>query len=110
VVAFLEPKTPLVGEAVRGAGVEITRQFASHVIGSAIVLEGSGFWAARFINVLTKILLVTEVKIPQRVFSGMHEAAPWLATEAGGSETELLRAVAIVRGRMHEHTEFRRAG
>ncbi|MEZ4225592.1 MAG: hypothetical protein R3B13_31860 [Polyangiaceae bacterium] len=68
---------PVAGHAARKRAAEMLARHAERVASVAIVLEGTGFWAASIRSVFTSIAFLLRPPFAWRVFSSAESASMW---------------------------------
>jgi len=87
------PGVPPPDEILRRAIASLHREIGAAGAGAALVHEGEGFVAASIRAIATSIHLLNPQPFPLRVFSGVTEAAGWLAMVTEHDLGTLLRTV-----------------
>jgi hypothetical protein len=80
---------------------------SQHIANFAYVVEGTGFGAAAMRSALSLISLAARYPFPQRVFSSVEAAAPWILNTAdagrfGMDAASLIAAAALMRGQVRQ--------
>jgi len=104
-LTIVEPNAPVPTPDVRKAMALMLTKWASRLLVSAVVHEGTGFRAAMVRSVVIGVAMLTKLPFRHKVFSTIDEAARWFAATsataaAWGGEKPLVDAVAEVRARV----------
>jgi hypothetical protein len=65
----------------RAAFVQVIADVGDHLACAAVVLEGSGFWAATLRSVITGIRMLSPGKFPMKFHESIEEVPRWLPKE-----------------------------
>lgn len=103
-VSLVVNRAPLPTHEARRVIHEVTRRYEKHIVCSATVIEGTGFWASAIRSLVTSLHLVGRWSFDLKTFSDIDALSEWLApihTRAVGTSvesTELAGALAWVLG------------
>jgi len=78
-VTVIEPTTPVVGARERELGLRLYQETIPHVVATAYVIEGTGFFAAAVRGVIATTRLVLRPPFPMQPFARVDDAARWIA-------------------------------
>jgi hypothetical protein len=90
-VTVIEPTTPSVGSEGRELGLRLYRETAPHLVATAYVIEGSGFFAAAVRGVIATTRLILRPPFPMQPFARVDDAAEWIAPLASAAIAPLTR-------------------
>lgn len=84
VLGQARPNLPLPVSQVRQRAAVLIEENRTHVEGSALVVDGTGFWASAARSVMTASFAIARQPYPSKCFATGVEAGTWLATLPAG--------------------------
>jgi hypothetical protein len=90
---------PVPDSPVRHKASAVLAETAGHVLCTATVIEGEGFWASAARAVVATITLVSRASHPHKVFATIEESADWAepyVVDGGPRAAELATAAAAL--------------
>jgi hypothetical protein len=107
VVTLIDSRSRAPDELSKRAIRATIGKHSQHIANFAYVVEGTGFGAAAMRSALSLISLAARYPFPQRVFSSLEAAAPWILNTAdaprlGMGPTSLIAAAELMRGQVRQ--------
>ena len=100
--------------AVREELSRFVHKYAAHVVGSALILQGSGFWASAVRGAVTAVTMVSRRELKPQIFSAARPAVQWLAPihlARTGVEIDVEELASLIEGAVRAHAgDARHAG
>ena len=77
ILLVVEPTSPVAGEEARTRAVKMLRKLGTNVDSVALVVEGTGFWAAAVRSMFSGLALILRPSFEWRLFATVEPATLW---------------------------------
>lgn len=108
-LTVIAPTTPLPSTDNRRASAEMLQKIGANLRCSAMVLQGTGFWASAIRGAVTAIFATARQPCEVRVFDEPEPASAWVSPILGQPVEELSAAAKTVMAAALEHARTRSA-
>ena len=101
-LVIIDQRVGIPDDVIRQRLSRKTRERDPKTMGSVIVYEGTGFFAASVRSVITAIKIAARIRTPMRVVASVSEAAAMCKSEGWSelSPDDIVRAVEVVRAQL----------